>query len=264
MFYSRLKIILALTLASAFPAVGLAAESVSNTNSAVMPVSSRPAVTNILRGSIVIGTGIEYEAGRDNAWLTKIAFQLGYGPFSADLDAGAAYPERALDVAGMSLYYGWNPFPWLVLKPQGIIRWRSFGTAGDETRFGFILNILAGDPMGTMGFSMLTFGGYTYLLTRIPSLDLTWGDHDPVMGIDVLWHNGTGLVLKAGWATFTPDDAGIFMKTFFKFGVDFKFRGMTVFTGLTLKYSDLFTLTAYLDGYALRLAVEIPLNGFFK
>lgn len=258
MFRSRYLTVLFL-FAAFVPAVCFSEDPVSNAVPAL-----KKAVRDPVRGDLFIGTGIEKEAGRDNAWLTKIGFRFGFAPFSAEADATAAYPERVLDAAGLSLFYEWVPFTWLTFKPQGLARWRSFGVAGDESRFGFILNISVGTPMDTMGFSVDTFGGYTYLLTRIPVLDLVWGDHDPVMGADLLWHNGTGLVLKAGWATFTPDDAGIFMKMFFKFGVEFKYRDLTLFTGLTLKYSDLFTLTAYLDGYALRLLVDIPLEGFFK
>lgn len=218
----------------------------------------------LFRGSICLATGIEKETGRNNAWVTKLALQAGYGPFYAECDASAAYPERALDSAGAAIFFEWKPWDWLALRPQALARWRSFGTAGHESRFGAILNIAVGAPRDRWGFSVETFGGYTYLISRVPVLDLEWGDHDPVMGLDLLWHNGSGLVVKSGWATYTPDDAGLFMKTFFKFGGEYRFHALTFLADLTVKYTDILTLTAYLDGYSLRFSLRVPLEAFFK
>ena len=60
---------------------------------------------------------------------------------------------------------------------------------------------------------------------------------------------------------FNPDDASLYLKTFFIAALAYRNSHFGLMANFVLKYSDFFTDTAYIDGAAFRIFLDLPLVG---
>ena len=208
-----------------------------------------------------IGLGLDSETGRRLAVEPVLGLGLRAGPFFMDGVLAAATGEALLDRAVFR--YGWffRPSFWLRGSGQNLVAWRSYGSDGDETRLGVIVSVDWGAQASRMGFALRTIVGYSILKTRIPALDLAWVDQDPILGLGLVWFSGTGWEVSTRVSDFDQAEATLWMKTLFGFAVAYQCPDWRVQLDLVVKYSDWFTLTAYVDGLALRLSAALPLTG---
>ncbi len=219
--------------------------------------------------ALEIGLGGEAETGLPWAIEPRLALAASWRRSYARLELSQAFGEldwqkilgyRVLDTAGMSV--GWNAdtFPWLDLDLEAFSRFRSFGSAGFEARFGGLALFDAGTMPGSAGFFFRGAAGYSRLLTRYSGISTSQWNNDPLARLGFGWRDGGPLALDFAISDYTGSDVSLWLKTFFEFGAELGLgQGDSASARLILKYSDFFTLTSYLDGFALRLAFRFPL-----
>lgn len=209
------------------------------------------------------GLGLDSETGRPLALEPECGLGLRVGPFFTQLGASSATDGNLLD--RLAFQYGWRfRAHWLNASVENMIAWRSYGADGDETRLGLVLRADFGTMSTRMGVALRTIIGYSVLKTRIPALDLSWVDQDPILGIGIVWFSGTGWELSTSVSDFGLAEASLWLKTFFIFGVTYQCPQWRIQTELLVKYSDWFTLTGFADGLALRVSGAVPITGVLE
>lgn len=215
------------------------------------------------------GAGVNSETGRPFALEEQVSIGFSAGPLYVCASAAGATctepgDERLLDCFNARIGMPFSPVPWFEVKTEGVFAWRSYGMAGFEQRSALVFYGDVGTPNNQCGFAFRTMLGYSYLSTTVPSLNLTWTDFDPLLGMGVVWFSGNGFELSAVVKDYSSDEASMYLKTFFSFGSRYTSRFFQLDVDYILKYTDFFTETAYRDGYAVRLALAFPLRGVFR
>ncbi|HET7838361.1 MAG TPA: hypothetical protein VFL04_01290 [Rectinemataceae bacterium] len=219
-----------------------------------------------------LGIGAESETGLPWAVEPSLALDADWDRYYARIELSQAFGEldwqrvlgyRVLDTAGMAV--GWRPelADRLDLRLEAFSRYRSFGGAGYEARFGALALLQAGAMRGEAGPFFIAGAGYSRLMTRYSGTAVSQWDNDPLARIGFGWRDGRRLVLDMAISDYTGADASLWLKTFFEFGGRLAFgegEAPEARATLVLKYSDFFTLTSYLDGFALRLSMSLPLG----
>jgi hypothetical protein len=266
MRYPSFKVLAAAAILSSAAALGAEA----NAPSGDLPGYSAPQTRReAAKVALTMGLGYESETGLPWAIEPRLGLDVAWARSYAKLELSQAFGElspsgsvayRFLDTAAISVgYLLWRPER-ASLRLEAFSRYRSFGSIGLEARFGGLALLEAGRAKDEAGFSFRGAAGFSRLMTRYSSIAVTQWDNDPLARLGFAWRSAGGLSLDAAVSDYTGSDASLWLKTFFDFGASYELEGATLEARLVLKYSDFFTLTSYLDGAALRLALRLPLG----
>jgi hypothetical protein len=103
--------------------------------------------------------------------------------------------------------------------------------------------------------------GYSMLLTDFADGEPIFIDSGPIVRLSLCAKPIKKTLFSFTMSDYTGSDASIFGRIFFELGGAFDFGGPSIGANAMLKYSDFFTLTSHIDGFAFRLTGRIPLYG---
>jgi hypothetical protein len=225
-----------------------------------LPAAAPGAPASSLHLGLVAGLGYESETGRPWAIVPSLGLSVDRGGAWALVDVSSAIPENFVDTAGLSLGWEFFRFGRASFGLESLLWWRSYGSLGDETRFGVLGRLDLGSLPGETGLFFRAEGGYSLLMTRFYDGLLEETDQDPLGRLDIGWRLNGPWTIEAAVEDFSRLDATLYLKTLFEFGAAYDLGPATIGARLVVKYTDFFTLTSYVDGVALRLTARVPLG----
>jgi hypothetical protein len=148
---------------------------------------------------------------------------------------------------------------WFAIDAAVETRWTSFDSHGDEWRAGARVDVLLGAIDGA-GAAFMCGGGMAVAATRIASGAIWLVDIDPSarLGVRVSPDRNCAITLSL--------DSSSRVSLWLRTSIVAAFRlfepsGGSIEIFGSLRYTDLFTLTACLDGWSIDFATVFPLDG---
>jgi hypothetical protein len=220
-----------------------------------------------LEASLAAGIGFETETGESGAIVLRELLSAAEGRLSAAADISSALGvapgnySALIDSAGLHVAYRlFGPGP-TGISLDSHLRYRELFEDARELRFGGrVVGRWGGDieSKGIFGDWALGFEG---IRTAIDGLPTALWEGNPLIRVDAGWRFSSRWTVDAAVESNSDEDASYSFRTLFDFGSSVDLAALSLRCRLMIKYSDFFTPTGYIDGFAFRVAVTIPLKG---
>jgi hypothetical protein len=229
----------------------------------------RPEPSRIYLG-LRAGLGYETETGLPWSLEPRVGLDLSWPRLYSYAEVSSAFGRldwredlgyRALDTASLGLGYKLLGRPCLALKAEALCKYRDLGDETRETCLGAVLGIDVGAVQAPRGLFFRGAFGYSFLFTSFADPEAFARDLGPIIRLSLCARPVRKLLLNLTLSDYTGSDVSVFGKTFFELGCAVDLGGPSLGASAMLKYSDFFTLTSSLDGYAFRLTGRLPLCG---
>jgi hypothetical protein len=214
--------------------------------------------------------GYETETGLPWALEPRLGLDISARGFYSYVEASSAFGRldwrdelglRALDTASLGIGIKLLGKPCLALKAEALCKYRDLGDETRETCLGAVLGIDVGAVQAPRGLFFRGALGYSFLFTNFEDPAAFARDLGPIIRLGLCARPARKILLNLTMSDYTGSDVSVFGKTFFELGAAVDLGGPSVGASAMLKYSDFFTLTSSLDGYAFRLSARLPLRG---
>ncbi|HTX72238.1 MAG TPA: hypothetical protein VMC79_05375 [Rectinemataceae bacterium] len=223
----------------------------------------RPSLS--LRSSKAVPWTIEPALGFDAMWKEGWKVSIDYAQAFGGFDGSAPPSYRLLGAAGMEL--GWAAtHPWWA-RPSlvAFTRFRSLGSAGDNSRFGALLTFTTGAEPETVGWSANAGAGYSRMMTRTADGGIVGWSDDPLMTIGLELRPARPLGFRLAVADFDDVDAGFPSRTFVLLGAsaqlspELGLRSPVAGLRIGLGLSDVAGSQAAVGSFSLAFSLGFPL-----
>lgn len=205
-----------------------------------------------------IAWGVETRLGTVASYGSTF-LDLRLSSLAGEIDPDSGLSLRGLDSAMLGLGCRLAERPRFCLIPEAFWRWRSYGSSGFENCYGLVLNMEAGRGRVSRGSAFLASCGYAVLRSSYEYSSEKSRDIYPLLRLGYRYRPGPRLAFDLAISDFTDSDSATFLKTFLEFHTLLALRSATVDLKLCAKYSDFFTLTAYIDGFSVGFDLRWPL-----
>lgn len=206
-----------------------------------------------------LGLGIDSGLGFD-ASLGRAHSLVSISSLTGRLGTDSFFSSRGIDSIAVSLGYEFVARPRMSVDSAVSYRYRSYGSAARESSWNGLLSFDLGRGHSMHGSSFLGSFGYGLLLTAYGYGGGRMLDSGPLFRVGLRARTFHGVAFNLFLSDYSEEDSSLFLKTFFEVGAQFALATISLDTRLILKYSDFFTNTSYIDGFALRVTSRFPLG----
>jgi hypothetical protein len=219
------------------------------------------------------GLGYESETGLPWAAQPRLGLDLSVGRAYAYAETGQAvgrldwksrFAYRPLDSACLGLGLSMLEESRIALKAEALCCYRSFGGTLGDAELGAALGLDLGAVGAPRGIFFRGDFGYSWLFSDYLSGVKPIVDTGPILRLGLCAKPINRSLVCLSMSDFSPLEAGIFCKTSFEFSAQASLGRPTIKLAALIKYSDFFTLTSTVDGFAIRMGARLPLSGISR